>query len=987
MQQVPNLAMLFETWRDYMLPYVQSCNYIDVGQGLLKDGNTLSLSEDLSTYAKTSSIKALGFKDTLSYAELTGRPTLGSLAAKNSIAWTEVTSRPTLGTLSSKNTVDWNGSDITNKPTDLTTKTYVDSLSYLTVGTGLVKAGNTVSLGSDLGTFEVKTNLKALAYKDAVSWTEISSKPTLGTLAAKSTVSWTSEVTNKPTLGTLSTKNNIDYNSTDITNKPDLSIYETKTALKGLAYKDKVDYATDVINAPASVTYETETGCFHRGRANVYATGNFIIALTSLHLKAGGTQGLYLHINSAARVAYGGPNTGTLQNYAGALRLLGKTESGGIIIDAAGAVECPERLSVGSVSDVVSFPPAIMTADTTVITGRTYGNGSYVASASSLYSNSASYAAWKAFATGPWYPLINSYSATAPFEYTESVTTLVDSVPVTGEWVQLSMPVPIALTSFDITCATLARFIKDFVLVGSNDDGATFTNILSSTMTWGTAGVQTINVPVPKSTKAFRTLRLIVKSLVGSATFASVTKLVFNGKPVSMDIKGALSTDQVVTGGLDVRETLKFPLGTLSHWDNRDLIFPPASFQSTHTSTFVDLPYGNGTYEASASSSFYVNWGPGGGFGYAQDQNAMWRTASAAYSATTGEYLLNATTSTNQGDRKGEWLQLQLPEPILCKKLTFTTLSNGMPTSYALCGSVDGVTWNVLSTATDTQTVTVPASNVQPCSYLRLVFMSKTPGQTYGDVIVRMVKFTGDLISKNGISLDTSLNVVDTVHCGKAHVSNEFRVQNRQLGDLAFKNKVDWSTDIVNTPVPMGGYTARWTWVAESTGYEGTVPFWPGETGASKITDPLPTFFGTVTQQYPATFDPFRWIRWTNATTSNKLMNGLYIHPPSGINRGSIMITSAIAGTTGTGRILIQSTYVDNLEDVYKNPNTFVWSTIEACGFSLNPSCHCVWGFDKSDPTRPNLVRFGLERPGGWGTFTFPANTWKVTATLLNGSA
>ncbi|KAI8995094.1 hypothetical protein BC832DRAFT_542999 [Gaertneriomyces semiglobifer] len=730
MQQVPNLAMLFETWRDYMLPYVQSCNYIHVGQGLLKDGNTLSLSEDLSTYAKTSSIKALGFKDTLSYAELTGRPTLGSLAAKSSVSWTsEVANKPTLGTLSTKNTVDWNGSDITNKPTDLTTKTYVDSLSYLTVGTGLVKAGNTVSLGSDLGTFEVKTNLKALAYKDAVSWTEISSKPTLGTLAAKSTVSWTSEVTNKPTLGTLSTKNNIDYNSTDIINKPDLSIYETKTALKGLAYKDKVDYTTDLLNVPTSIV--------------------------------------------------------------------------------------TERISVGTTSEVVAFPPTNLTAGSTILSGKLYGNGTYVASSSSKFNNSTQYDAWHAFtdntALYPWYPLSGTYKATAPFDYVGSMSTTIDGVEVLGEWIQLQLPLPILLQSFDIAVLSVTTefYIKEFVLVGSND-GTTFTQLMTSTLPWGPAGAQTLNIPVPHVSKAFKTYRLIIKSLHGNRTYCQVARLTFNGIPVAMDIKGVLSTDRVIAGGLDVRETLKFPLGTLSHWDNRDLIFPPATFQSTHTSTFVDLPYGNGTYEASASSSFYVNWGPGGGFGYAQAQNAMWRTASAAYSATTGEYLLNTTTSTNQGDRKGEWLQLQLPEPIL---------------------------------------FTVPASNVQPCSYLRLVFMSKTPGQTYGDVIVRMVKFTGDLISKNGISLDTSLNVVDTVHCGKAHVSNEFRVQNRQL-------------------VPMGGYTARWTWVAESTGYEGTVPFWPGETGASKITDPLPTFFGTVTQQYPATFDPFRWIRWTNATTS-----------------------------------------------------------------------------------------------------------------------
>ncbi|KAI8995114.1 hypothetical protein BC832DRAFT_596137, partial [Gaertneriomyces semiglobifer] len=291
----------------------------------------------------------------------------------------------------------------------------------------------------------------------------------------------------------------------------------------------------------------------------------------------------------------------------------------------------------------------------------------------------------------------------------------------------------------------------------------------------------------------------------------------------TLDNNGAITVNQA-----------KFPLGTLSNWDNRDLIFPPATFQSTHTSTFVDLPYGNGTYLASASTSFYTTRGPGGGFGYTDSATTpSWRTVTNAYNTTTGAYVLDSTTSSNQGDLKGEWLQLQLPEPILCRKLTFSTTSIGMPASYVLCGSIDGVTWNVLLSVTDAQlntnqAVTIPVSSTQPCSYLRLITLSKKVPDTYGDVVLRMVKFTGDLISKNGISLDTSLNVVDTVHCGKAHVSNEFRVQNRQLGDLAFKNTLSYEEliDKPVLPVAMPQRTAvfrftnfTWTTSDHTTGY------------------------------------------------------------------------------------------------------------------------------------------------------------------------
>ncbi|KAJ3176771.1 hypothetical protein HDU85_006554 [Gaertneriomyces sp. JEL0708] len=323
----------------------------------------------------------------------------------------------------------------------------------------------------------------------------------------------------------------------------------------------------------------------------------------------------------------------------------------------------------------------------------------------------------------------------------------------------------------------------------------------------------------------------------------------------TLDNNGALSVNQV-----------KFPLGTLSHWDNRDLVFPPAKFQSTHTSTFVDLPYGNGTYDASASSSFYVHSGPGGAFGYAGSGGSpMWRTPLTLYSITTGEHVANTTTSTNLGDRKGEWLQLQLPEPILCKKLTLTTLgTSASPASYVLCGSLDGLTWNVLFATTDvnpnaTQTATVPTNNVQPCAYLRLIFLSKFPGQVYGDVILGTVKFTGDLISKNGVSLDTSLNVVDTVHCAKAHVTNEFTVQDRPLGDLAFKNTLSYEalTDKPVLPVTPSWSSAvfritgfRWPTSDQALGYFtfGKVP------GVTTIPTPISTNMSIPSGSLPLTY-------------------------------------------------------------------------------------------------------------------------------------
>ncbi|KAI8994447.1 hypothetical protein BC832DRAFT_543059 [Gaertneriomyces semiglobifer] len=745
---VPNIAMVYQAYEKYILPYVESCNYINVGQGLVKTGNTLSLNDDLATFAKTSSIKALGFKDTLSYSELTGRPTLGTLAAKNSIAWTEVTSRPTLESLSTKNTLDWNGTDIINKPTDLSTKTYVDSLSYLTVGTGLVKTGSTISLGSDLGAFEVKTNLKALAYKDSLSWTEITSKPTLGTLSTKNSVAWT-EITSRPTLGTLSTLNSIDYNSSYITNKPDLSIYETKTSLKGLAYKDKVDYTTDLVNAPSSVTYGSgllfsnntlslnpavsvdslttggiSVGGTFTATANLNGAYNHILnnqsaasgSCTSLHLRAGGVQGLYLHINSAGLGSYGGVNTATIQNYAGALRLLTKTETGGIIIDTSGAVSIPTNLSVGAlnlgtlavsggisvsggsgtVTDIVSFPPANMTAETTVITGQTYGNGTYTATASSVYNNSTYYTPWRAFETGPWYPLVNSYSGTAPYSYVRGITTLVDSESVAGEWIQLQMPVSIILSSFDITSSTTSRFIKDFDLVGSDDNGTTFTSILSSTMNWGTGSTQTLNIPVPKSAKSFNTYRLIVKSMAGGSTFCTVNKLVFNGLPV-LDIKGTISTNRIITKDFVCDGDVQMNGMTLQDEVVSTMTFPEITMTSATT----------GQYTATSSSVYSASWTPWKIYNpYASDNNNTWFSADNKYSTTTPfSYIGSVSTVVDGQTVMGEWIQLEMQTSIALTSFYIAGPNSASSQyfdikDYVIAGSNDNSTWKQVTAGT-----------------------------------------------------------------------------------------------------------------------------------------------------------------------------------------------------------------------------------------------------------------------------------------------
>ena len=119
-------------------------------------------------------------------------------------------------------------------------------------------------------------------------------------------------------------------------------------------------------------------------------------------------------------------------------------------------------VSLGATRTVQSYPPAPMSSyllDTTGNTAVTYGQGKYVASASSEYTNTP---VWRLFdktasSTTLWASSSANYSATSPYGYYGSVTTvdtLGNSYP--GEWVQIQTPNSILLSSYAITAADAA---------------------------------------------------------------------------------------------------------------------------------------------------------------------------------------------------------------------------------------------------------------------------------------------------------------------------------------------------------------------------------------------------------------------------------------------------------------------------------------------------------------------------------------------------
>jgi hypothetical protein len=187
--------------------------------------------------------------------------------------------------------------------------------------------------------------------------------------------------------------------------------------------------------------------------------------------------------------------------------------------------------SIGAGRVTQSYPPAPMSSyllDTTSNASVTYGQGKYVASASSEYSGGASGGAYLLFdynSTTDWASAATYSSAGV---YTGSVTT-VDLLgnSYLGEWVQLQTPVSVILTTYTLTpnSGQTTKIPAKFWILGSRD-GVNWSLVNSqSGLTWST----TAQTFVVGATQGYNFYRLVINQISGAGTVADFAGLLFNG--------------------------------------------------------------------------------------------------------------------------------------------------------------------------------------------------------------------------------------------------------------------------------------------------------------------------------------------------------------------------------------------------------------------------------------------------------------------------
>jgi hypothetical protein len=191
--------------------------------------------------------------------------------------------------------------------------------------------------------------------------------------------------------------------------------------------------------------------------------------------------------------------------------------------------------SIGATQTVRAYPPAPMSSyllDTTSNVSVTYGQGKYVASASSEQVDRDASRAFD-FQTGSgrfWQSntLSANYQTSSPYGYTGSVRT-VDTLgnSYAGEWIQLQLPVSVLLQSYNLQTDPTYNS-STFYVLGSRD-GINWTLVNSQ------SGITTSSTTFAiGATQAYNYFRLVTGALGGNGGSIVIRILSFSGTEESL---------------------------------------------------------------------------------------------------------------------------------------------------------------------------------------------------------------------------------------------------------------------------------------------------------------------------------------------------------------------------------------------------------------------------------------------------------------------
>ena len=372
-----------------------------------------------------------------------------------------------------------------------------------------------------------------------------------------------------------------------------------------------------------------------------------------------------------------------------------------------------DSIDVGNMPTLVEYPPPLhvsthaVTGNSIAVSASTYGTGTYTASASSEY-DATNYRAAKAFnkstlATNGydgWYSANATRYNGASNTYTGAVATTASSLILPGEWIQLQMPSATSIAIKTYTLSThnhnegITNAPSSFWLVASNN-ASTWTLIDTQQNIAWTRLMESKTFIISNDT-SYSYYRLIVYQLLGKTTFVSLGEL-------------QLSADS--------------PYSTVRE-------FPPGPMMDDQVD--IGAMYGGGRYVASSSSQFDLNviYSPCKAFD--KSATTSYITKDYVYNAS-GVYIGTVSTQTLTGAvYAGEWVQLQLPYPIILTSYQIVLSAVYLaPKQWYLLASTTGIEWTLIDSQASQTTWTVGVyktftltSNASAFNYFRIVVIT-----------------------------------------------------------------------------------------------------------------------------------------------------------------------------------------------------------------------------------------------------------------------
>lgn len=205
------------------------------------------------------------------------------------------------------------------------------------------------------------------------------------------------------------------------------------------------------------------------------------------------------------------------------------------------------------------YPSYYMTNNTTDISGKPYGNGVYIANASSTNASNLPYKAFDVDISGSSWRSTLKYNNVSGSYIGNTLTTITGGFSISGEWLELKLPdtiPPIQLSGFYLASAnsTINARPKHITVVGSNVSGNPW-NILysNSSLSWINNQVTVYLTTLPIT--SYRYYRIIIQSNFGDSytristwslfdsitTFKNIPTSVKNGKYINVSAGGSHS--------------------------------------------------------------------------------------------------------------------------------------------------------------------------------------------------------------------------------------------------------------------------------------------------------------------------------------------------------------------------------------------------------------------------------------------------------------